>query len=82
VQKGGNDARVRECFLRDENDCVEGMGGIRIPVPGSSVRCGATPKDGGRKEDGLGYEERSVKAKDDLLSWIASFLAMTLAEEG
>jgi predicted kinase len=24
--------------------------------------------------------ERSVKAKDNLLSWIASFLAMTLAE--
>jgi hypothetical protein len=26
--------------------------------------------------------ERNVGAKDDLLSWIASFLAMTLAERG
>jgi hypothetical protein len=37
-----------------------------------------TPKDDGRlggltgERDGLRYEERSVEAKDDLLSWIAA----------
>jgi hypothetical protein len=43
---------------KGENDCAEGGGGIRIPVPGSSVRCGATPKDDGRRK-------RGGKPKDD-----------------
>jgi hypothetical protein len=34
----------------------------------------------GEREEGVCNEERNVKAKDGLLSWIASFLAMTLAE--
>jgi hypothetical protein len=38
---------------------------IRLPVPGSSGRCDATPKDDGKEEEGLRYEERIVK-------WIAA----------
>jgi hypothetical protein len=33
---------------RGETDYVEGVYGIRNCFPGSSVRCGATPKDDGR----------------------------------
>jgi hypothetical protein len=42
---------------------------------------GRALKDDGRGEKCV-FEERNVRAKDDLLSWIASCLAMTLAEEG
>jgi hypothetical protein len=34
----------------------------------------AKPKDDGRLGEGLRCEERNVRAKDDLLSWIASSL--------
>jgi hypothetical protein len=58
-----------------EKENVEGMRGIRIPVPGSSGRCGATPKDDGRgrvcairrggamtlaEREGLCHKERGI----------------------
>jgi hypothetical protein len=69
--------------MRGEGECVEGGRGLRIPVPGSSVRCDATPKDDGREGAHSYHKERNVKAKDSLFvldCFLATLLAMTLAE--
>jgi hypothetical protein len=40
-------------YRKGESDYVEGGGGIRIRVPGSSVRYDVTPKDDGRERRAL-----------------------------
>jgi hypothetical protein len=59
-------------ILKRKNDCIADKDKTLLSFPGSSVRRVAPPKDDGRMGDGLRYKERSVKAKDVLLSWIAS----------
>jgi hypothetical protein len=49
----GNDASGgRGCTERGENDCVEGVRGIRLSFPGSSGRRYTPPKDDGREGEG------------------------------
>jgi hypothetical protein len=47
-------------FLRGENVPVDGARGLRIPFPGSSGRCEATPKDDGMRRGAMPKDDGKV----------------------
>jgi hypothetical protein len=51
------------CVEKRENDCVEGVRGLRIPFPGSSVRRCTPPKDDGRTKEKASSKDDGKKKK-------------------